>query len=264
MNSVEGYPFASETFAAIFHELDAPSILTCRMVCRLFNMIYTSDSFLQYKVELFSAGMVDEPLFPLPFTKKLSLLKSIEEAWRTMSFMNCDGYTLRMLDSEGERWRIQGGMLIQDLNPDHSDDSEDNLDFVVRQLPAPGRCIEDTQWTYEAGPNKGNITFLMMDPSEDLLALMEAVHNGDDADGEPKFDINIKFLSASTREPHPSIAGSHILSVTPNKYIAHDYTDNDMMLWGEYVALIWGGYSGSVLIIRSWKAGPSQDPKLVC
>lgn len=150
---------------------------THQQVCRLFDTIYHSDSFLQYKIELFSAGMIDQPRCLLTASKKLSLLKSMEDGWRTMSYMGCDGYSICMLDADADenKWKVQGGALIQEL-------PEPDLDmfkpgFVLRQLPAPGRCIEDTQWRYSAENNEDCTLFLMQDFNEDLLALLEASEN---------------------------------------------------------------------------------------
>lgn len=167
------YALPAELVALIFDELDAQSFLRCKsvchrlmlipqslkvrlQVCRLFNSIDSVS--LQYKVELWLAGVEDGPLGHHTVKERLSMLRAHQDAWNSMSW----SFEETIPITQGRCWELNGGILAQSDGPSS---------IAFRQLPSALRCIESREWRID-GFDFVVVDFAM-DPSYDLLVVVE-------------------------------------------------------------------------------------------
>lgn len=112
---------------------------------------------LQYRIALYSSGMVDGPPSRLGASERLSLLRSYETSWK-----NLDWNThISLPVPEGSLWELYGNVWA------HSKGK--NAIFFV-QIPSRLRGIPLRQWTIGLG---FSIRDFGMDPSQDLLVAIE-------------------------------------------------------------------------------------------
>lgn len=74
-------------------------------VCQFFSKT-SRDTRLQYKIELFLAGMQDGPSSDLSSSERLRMLNAHQKAWRGLEWTEKDH-----LDLRGDTWEFYGGVL---------------------------------------------------------------------------------------------------------------------------------------------------------
>lgn len=109
---------------------------------------------LQYRIALYSSGLVDGPPGGLGPSERLSLLRSYETSWK-----NLDWNTHTPLPiPDGSLWELFGNVWA------HSRGDDSSIDFV--QMPSRLRGIPLHQWTIKLD---FPLRDFGMDPSQDLL-----------------------------------------------------------------------------------------------
>ncbi|KIM37737.1 hypothetical protein M413DRAFT_30668 [Hebeloma cylindrosporum] len=73
--------FAAEILVEIFSNLHLRDLFACYGTCHRFHQLFTNSSYLQYRIELQKAGMIDNPFCRLPTPKKVEMLRERERAW---------------------------------------------------------------------------------------------------------------------------------------------------------------------------------------
>ncbi|KAH7907929.1 hypothetical protein BJ138DRAFT_1128806 [Hygrophoropsis aurantiaca] len=180
-----------ELLELVFGELDIPSLLNCKKVCRLFCAIISKNTGLQYATELFAAGMDDGPHSSADKPVRLSALQSHQHCWDTMKWDPTAG-SINMED--GNAWELCGGVLCQNIS---------GGGVSCFQLPSQFKGIEAKRWIV---PNPGfSVRDFTMDPSQDLLMLLEV--NGELPE---QTVIGIHLRNLSDGAPHPLANGALI------------------------------------------------------
>ncbi|KAK1228646.1 hypothetical protein PQX77_008240 [Marasmius sp. AFHP31] len=160
--------------------LDYRSLASCKLVCKRLRQLINESSALQYILELAITGNVDGQHSSLPVAEKLSALRSHQRAWDKLKWNR----ELQWPMAGGNIWELFGNVLAQK-------DREGWLMF--RQLPSRYRGIEDKEWRVKPDFRTRD---LGMDPSQDLLVLVEAPRCPDRS-----YRFHIKTLSSCTKHP---------------------------------------------------------------
>ena len=146
----------SETWEAVFRELDCYSLLRCRQVCKCFSRIVDTSSALQYLVELAAAGLQQIPS-PDSSVSLLNTLKDHQSAWRNLQWQSTAEISLDDVCT----WELAGDILAYQ--------KRDNT-LVFNQLPAYYRGqLPEKQWSLALDLPVSDFT---IDPSQDLLVLV--------------------------------------------------------------------------------------------
>lgn len=115
---------------------------------------------LKYTIELDVLGQEDGPGQANP-AERLEQLIQHQKAWDSLSWTK--DYTVPML--RGGAWELFGNVLAQN----------DKLGCITfRQLPSQHRGIEETVWKIGPGLVDFQIRDFGIDPSQDLLVLVES------------------------------------------------------------------------------------------
>lgn len=100
--------------------------------------------------------MQDGPPGDLPSSERLRMLRSYQQAWRTLSWTAKESATL-----VGDMWELVGGVLGLAAHGNA---------IVFRQIPSLFRGIPGREWRFESPNPCRDFT---MDPSQDLLVTLE-------------------------------------------------------------------------------------------
>lgn len=149
----------------------------------------TRDVYLQYKIELYLAGMEDGPPSSVTPTKRLEMLRAHQAAWKTLSWTAEE--TIPRLS--GDSWDFFGGILAQANGPSS---------IRCRQLPSLLRGIKSQEWEVKFSPIK--FRDFSIDPSQDLLVVIQI------QDLILFSVIWCHVLSLTTGKPHQSASYSTI------------------------------------------------------
>jgi F-box-like len=150
----------------ILLELRWNELLVAQRVCRAFKALIESSK-LQYHIHLAIAGYEDElGSHPMPMLERLRTLKATQRCFSRMDFPN--SYRIE-LEEYTPTYELQGGVFLQGRHPSHSWDQtigvnawnfQDPVKPFAWRLPDLNRPIRD----------------LTLDPSQDLLVLIEGAH----------------------------------------------------------------------------------------
>ncbi|TFK42125.1 hypothetical protein BDQ12DRAFT_599035 [Crucibulum laeve] len=224
--------------------LDFISLLRCRKASRFFKHLVDNTSSLQYIIELAASGQVDGPIDKsINVFSRLQALKKQQEAWHTGQWrQESDPDAL----NQGGLWELYGGVLAQ-VAHDQS--------ITFHQLPSHVRGIEKRHWTIEPNTFEFTVRDFGIDPSQDLLVLIEPPSwSVVAADHLHRFHLR----TMSTGERHPLAPQDAVFS--------HMQRDQDLMLSysiqisGDYVGVLLHRFevSDNELMIWDWKKGQAK------
>lgn len=163
-----------ELVLRILEALDPQVLVNCRRVMffhivplvllsentqtsRLVKSLIDGTIALQYRIALYSSGMVDGPPGQLDTSERLSLLRSYEASWKNLDW---NAHTCLPVPG-GSLWELYGNVWA------HSG-VDDTILFV--QLPSRLRGITMRQWTLKLDHAPRDFS---MDPSQDLLVTID-------------------------------------------------------------------------------------------
>ncbi|KAL4069738.1 hypothetical protein V8B97DRAFT_1872356 [Scleroderma yunnanense] len=176
-----------ELMIRILSMMDYRTLVTCQQVCRLFDTLITTNSPLQYALELAAAGKEDNPHSSLDYSGKLDTLRKHQAAWRTLQWT--DIKDIRML--RGNLWELYGGVLAQ---------SDINDTICFRRLPSRIRGIEERVWSVTTSDL--DLCDFTLDPAQDLLILITRPKLRPQSSSE-NMEIAIHIRSLTTGNRHP-------------------------------------------------------------
>ena len=117
---------------------------------------------MQYIIELAAAGQVNGPKASVTSSaSRLEALKKHQSSWDNLKWSR----ELRIPMKDGDVWELYGGVLAQGTR-------EGALTFT--QLPSDLRSIEEKNWTLGRSDLGVVVRDFGMDPSQDLLVLIES------------------------------------------------------------------------------------------
>ncbi|KAI9513051.1 hypothetical protein F5148DRAFT_972382 [Russula earlei] len=229
-----------ELIVRILEALDPQTLVHCRRVIRLNKFLIDDTVSLQYRIALYSAGLIDGPSSTLTTSERLSLLKSYEASWKDMDW----SAQISLPVAEGGLWEFYGNVWAHSTGID-------TIEFV--QLPSRLRGISLRQWTVrlDFAPRDFGI-----DPSQDLLVTIERITNASHL-------YRMRFLKLSTGEKYslssdtatnieytPATPVNPFLRLVFSIRVSGDYVgilfkDNDFVTDGDY----------NELVVWNWKTG---------
>ncbi|KAH9946940.1 hypothetical protein B0H21DRAFT_822298 [Amylocystis lapponica] len=224
-----------EVLTLILDKLPVRDLLVCKQVSRFLSQIIDDSERLQYSIDLAIAGMVDGLPGGLCVADRRSMLKEYQKAWRDAEFplQPVMSITNPQYDSIGLSG-ISGNVFLQQ--------APTGLEFV--RLPSRIRGINAERWRIDSATLGFNPHAFAMDPSQDLLVLL-------DEDNDE--DARIHILSMLSGAPHP-LAASSILSEV-ERYIGF----SELRVCGDCVGWLvcreTGDRTGSSLQVWNWKTG---------
>ncbi|KAF4623257.1 hypothetical protein D9613_002126 [Agrocybe pediades] len=176
---------------------------------------------LQLIIELAVAGKINGNYDAASSSARLQLLKAHQSAWRSLRWKK----ELKIPMKSGGLWELFGGVLGQS--------DEDNSLYFYR-LPSELRNIEAKEWSLSAGDIDVHVRDFAMDPSLDLLVLVEAP---DMLLADDKLEYRVHLRSLSTGKPHPRVSGGPVLRLEQKH--RRDFTDSyAIQIWGDLVSII--------------------------
>jgi hypothetical protein len=132
--------------------------LTCRKSCSEIRTIIDKTAILQYKIALAIEGLEYGPHKQAPADQLESLTK-YSEAWERLTWTS----DFRILQGDGDTWELFGNVLALE--------HKQGIQFC--QLPSVRRSVEQKSWALPAKFVPFNIRDFGMDPSQDLLVVVE-------------------------------------------------------------------------------------------
>ncbi|TFK63353.1 hypothetical protein BDN72DRAFT_324071 [Pluteus cervinus] len=278
-----------ELALAILVFLDARSLVACKTVCSRFLKIITNDTELQYIIELFSVGMIDNhnsspstgTIWPNACLR-LQTLKSflqIRNGLYDLRNYSVDGFRVINQDSQTDAWcpslviktfsshDIQAGI-------EGNHEWQDGRDYKWRYFPGilswkygphfhfvklPGkmRGVAMKTWKLDLRTTFGNegpaaddrAVSYRVDVHQDLLILMEK---------PARMEFKVHFLSLTTGKRHPS-AHSPVHTLWFGSEEAEDpdwSTSYSIVTYDHHIAIsISSDSSTPQLLILNWKTG---------
>ncbi|KAE9402526.1 hypothetical protein BT96DRAFT_991162 [Gymnopus androsaceus JB14] len=223
----------TEIIIRIFTELDARSLLRCKLVCKRLRDIIGETAGLIYIIALAIAGQQDGRISSSSAVERLEMLRIHQAHWAELRWSKKSEYPMQAIHNG--IWKLCGNILA------HLD-IDGNLNFV--QIPSAYRNIPEREWTVMVSPRR--IRDFGIDPGQDLLVLLRRVTG-------PLHRIWIQTMS--TAEKHPLAIGSGVIDY------CHSFrrrTSYSIEISLDYVGILFHGYNDAVegeLIIWEWKTG---------
>ncbi|KAJ8518994.1 hypothetical protein ONZ45_g3972 [Pleurotus djamor] len=171
--------------------LDRASAPSC--VCHLLRELVDEEASIQYKIELYAAGMVDSPSCNLPTPARLDAIRAYQDAWSRLKWKG-----ELQLEFDPFTWTTVGGVLAM---------VDESGDFFFQTIPStlrgqnPGR-----QWSFSSGTHTEDFG---VDPSQNLIIFLTGVAGTDTTDSSVK--LHIRSLEDGT--PHPAARGDVHLDI---------------------------------------------------
>ncbi|KAK0208165.1 hypothetical protein DFS33DRAFT_1301710 [Desarmillaria ectypa] len=228
--------FPTELFLVIFSSLDARSLIICKQVSRLFLTLIDETIALVYTIELARHGYIDYAS-ALPSAECLAQLREHNNAWNKL-----DGAwsgSIPML--QGHLWELFGNVLAQ-----HSGSGS----LVFTQLPSSTRSIERKEWSV---PLSGlRIRDFGMDPSQDLLVLIEAPRWG--RNSNRSFQFHLWFMSSGKAHGLASVPILQHAQKVPDHRMSHT-----IQISGDHLGVEFHGSNATKdLVVWNWKTGRKE------
>ncbi|KIY51629.1 hypothetical protein FISHEDRAFT_56542 [Fistulina hepatica ATCC 64428] len=233
----------SELHVSILLLADVQSILRCRQVCRTLRGLVDTTAALQYRIELYGAGMVDCNC-PMDSSSKLRSLEAYQKAWETLDWTWTQSTVFSGLDDARHDlvWDLSGGVL--------GVTSTLTRVFKFQQLPSQRRGIEERVWSFET---HFLTDVFSMDPSQDLFVAVSR-----DTIAHRRADTRcsictLHVLRLSDGSPHPACADPAI-----NYHVATAWNDgvSEVSICGPHAAaLLVQTNSLRRLIVWNWQTG---------
>ncbi|KAJ3761753.1 hypothetical protein EV360DRAFT_79966 [Lentinula raphanica] len=183
----------TELIIDILEELDAISLLECRLVCRKFRDMIAEAARLTYKIELAIAEQEDGTNHNLGTKKKLELLRNWQARWTELDWSSETRYPM----ARAGLWELFGNVLAQNT----MDGS-----FAFVQLPSESRGIPERIWTVKPD-TPAEVRDFGIDPSQDLLVLIDIPRWVAGRDAHHRIYIR----TMSTAKKHPLASGPGLI-----------------------------------------------------
>ncbi|KIJ23283.1 hypothetical protein M422DRAFT_276176 [Sphaerobolus stellatus SS14] len=162
----ESVTLPEEILHLILSNLNFKDLVTCCLVCLLFNDLVRESKAIQYISELEIAGLVDGgSASTLSASDRLNELLVVQHNWTYLKFRST--HTVRRPNNS--LWELFGGVLAFGRS-EWSDGPTTGISFI--QLPSQVRGqLEPRRWEHKnLGVNR--IRDFGMDPSQDLVVLI--------------------------------------------------------------------------------------------
>lgn len=146
-------------------ELEWNELLMAQRVCRAFKALIETPR-IQYHIHLGMAGYEDEfSSHPMPMSERLQSLKAVQRCFSRMDFPNS---TRIELDGYTPTYELQGGVFLQGRHPPH----------LYQTIGVNAWSFHDPAepFAWRLPDLSGPIRDLTLDPSQDLLVLIEGGH----------------------------------------------------------------------------------------
>ncbi|TFK61623.1 hypothetical protein BDN72DRAFT_965053 [Pluteus cervinus] len=207
-------PFSSlplDVLIHLFSIVDGESLLKCREVCRTFSTLISNDIGLQYKLELYHSGMINDPTkySKISTNQRLESLRTFlsrpqrwAETWPEETILGTEG-----IGNFLEWLWVYDSKLLACLT----------TAFHLRcfEFGPPGSVVPYRQWDVTPEPHLHRPKSLSIDQKQDLLVLADSVG----VFGASLLRIHI--LSLSGGSPHPNAMKPFI---EIRKYVENGFT----------------------------------------
>ncbi|KAJ7127882.1 hypothetical protein C8R44DRAFT_778953 [Mycena epipterygia] len=164
--------------------LDAKSLLSCSLVCRLWHDIVTSSPALQYAIELWADGLVPGDSGTLTPAETLAALHERRRAWKNMQWTTQNIVPIESLMT-CHAYELAGGVFAQQTH---------GPDFMSVSLPSILQAPDKATATHTIAINPDHFEDFAIDPSQDLLAILHQPPTG---------DAHLECRTLSSCGPHP-------------------------------------------------------------
>ncbi|TFY77432.1 hypothetical protein EWM64_g6583 [Hericium alpestre] len=227
--------------------LDITEVLRCTLVSKAFSALIKQSLELQYKIELFADGMIDNPASVLSIAQRLQVLLDRRRAWERLDIRKSVKLSIH---DDCLAYELVGGVFATVGDPSSDHTSLGNSQFIASWLPTAS--IDEHRVVYR---DMGiPVKDFAIDPTQDLLALVERHPDvfGQAMDGlAAPFhgDIRIHLRSLSTNMPH-GLARTPILRHPSGIAVSESTTQIAHDVVGMFLSRPFAG-----LIIWNWKSG---------
>ncbi|KAA1474783.1 hypothetical protein DENSPDRAFT_348817 [Dentipellis sp. KUC8613] len=229
-----------ETILKILREVDVPTLVLIKRVCRRWNTLISNDAHLQCKIEFALSGLLEPPPQSLSAADQLAAIRTRDRAWRSLEW---DRWASFYPFNHSHIFVVMGNIIGQQSH-------RSNAIWFTR-IPSRrlGTAVE--HWSVEIEPEIDVLEF-RMDPDQDLLMIGEQVRPGSD----PNAGVKMHLRSLRTGQAHPQ---AH---VTP--YIIDvEHADPRQMhcepeILGDQICVLWfdeGGFWQCQVTVFNWKTG---------
>ncbi|TFK69023.1 hypothetical protein BDN72DRAFT_641308 [Pluteus cervinus] len=243
--------------------VDIASLLPCRRVCRTFSNVIAAEPTIQYRVDLFFAGMINNPetRLDLPVIRRHQALRDyitrrnlLPKDWLTRAIL----FDTSKNANQSAQWCYHCGIFAGLGADGRTVRCIRFLDLVEGNIDA-----EDTEkkpyeeWEYVVShipPHDPKRHF--MDANQDLLILTEGLGLASLSDTP-----HLHFLSLQTGKPHP-------FSCIPKLELGQNWTFSvrgyDVVIYEDLLA-IWISFNDTRMVtsevttqieVYNWKTGP--------
>ncbi|OAX33887.1 hypothetical protein K503DRAFT_859518 [Rhizopogon vinicolor AM-OR11-026] len=231
---------SNEIIRRILSHLDWRTLLVLKHVCNALHSIVEGSPAVQYTIELAVSGMEDGPPGGLTAASRLVLLKERNSSWEVLKWVET---RIPLPGKVDIIWELCGGVFA------HSNKSGSAL--RLHRLPSQYRNIDERSWTI---PLPSDTKDFIMDPAQDLIALVEKPTLLPNDYGRSKIRVRIRLRSLTAGHAHPSAVDT---------VLVHDLVMGDrrldltLQLCGNLLGVLFVCRSGSTpeLAVWNWKIG---------
>ena len=134
------------------------------------NGVIKSSSLLQYKLELALAGVEPNPTCTLGLSECLEAVRSYRRGWENLAWSSTGGWR----EAIGNIYHSRGTFILGEIITRSNDDSHFKWRTHRYQPGSKHRRLEERTWSED----RGEMTFIGMDPSQDLLLATPTMDEG--------------------------------------------------------------------------------------
>ncbi|KZT01957.1 uncharacterized protein LAESUDRAFT_662823 [Laetiporus sulphureus 93-53] len=189
-----------ELINEILKLLDFQEVIRCTEVCKQLNGIIRSSLELQYKIELGADGLVDGLLGPMSTAERLELLFDRRRRWRSLDWT---ARTSVSIPGPCQAYELVAGVFAKSMAGAQGPGSHNLISTWLPSRTQPAKRIVRE----ELGVSTRDFA---IDPSQDLIALVDA---DDNQDSNPR--IRVFLRTVSTNEKHPRAASAELHAPIP-------------------------------------------------
>ncbi|KAI0061532.1 hypothetical protein BV25DRAFT_1992207 [Artomyces pyxidatus] len=232
---------SDDVLLEILESLDGRDIVMCKAVCRRLKKVVSETVSLQYKVELFSSGMLDSQHGPhtLTLAERLARLRSYNAAWRCLEWTTC-GEVLPHLQDYSHSADVATSASI------YSRRAEDSMqDTIMQQIPSQLRGIPERHTSLLIPAQISDIwSNVYTDAAQDLYVIVVGAYLG----------FRCFMRSISSGEDHP--LGCGILEVITSLPPRPGFQTSVDICNAQILITICGRTSAAFeIILGNWQSG---------
>ncbi|TFK62585.1 hypothetical protein BDN72DRAFT_848501, partial [Pluteus cervinus] len=228
-----------EIVARSLRYLDGHSLIKCRRVCRLFSSLIADDIEIQYIVELYSSGMVDEPRVSpdLSTRERLEKLRELVTWRQSRTQLRENDTTVSLIEAGNGRY--QSYSFIRLLDDDRTVGITDLTGVTGKDKP-----LNSVERQHPIQPRDGTWGRFCSDRDQDLLVVL---------DGNDLGPVGLRILSLSKGFQHP-------LAESPNISWENEHLDAewiDLDIFGDFLSVAYHrvNLDLSTMLVHNWKTG---------